>query len=123
MTPNEFKAWFEGYTEAIDRTPTRKQWLRICERVSEISQAATVEYIYSNGLLSRTWWPDWYAVHANPALCRDNLVSTDATFSYNPLSQGMAAFGDHVALGPAADFSFARTLGSEESQRDGDGMS
>ncbi len=36
MTPIEFKAWFEGFTEAMDKLPTAKQWARIKERVSEI---------------------------------------------------------------------------------------
>jgi hypothetical protein len=36
MTPQEFKAWFEGYTEALDDIPTAKQWKRIRTRVAEI---------------------------------------------------------------------------------------
>ena len=42
MTLQEFKAWFEGFTENVgDKTPTAKQWKRICERVGEIDGTAT----------------------------------------------------------------------------------
>lgn len=36
MTPMEFKAWFEGFTESISFTPNAQQWTRIKERVAEI---------------------------------------------------------------------------------------
>jgi hypothetical protein len=36
MTNNEFKAWFEGFTEAMDKAPTQKQWSRIKEKVKSI---------------------------------------------------------------------------------------
>jgi len=35
MTPNEFKAWFDGFTEAFEgRIPTKAQWGRIKDRVA-----------------------------------------------------------------------------------------
>lgn len=30
----EFKAWFEGFTEDMDRAPTAKQWKRIVRRLN-----------------------------------------------------------------------------------------
>jgi hypothetical protein len=36
MTPSEFKAWFDGFTEAFSGVPTKAQWTRIKERVGEI---------------------------------------------------------------------------------------
>ncbi|HKI60729.1 MAG TPA: hypothetical protein VKA31_00400 [Mariprofundaceae bacterium] len=36
MTPLEFKAWFEGFTEAMDGEPTPDQWKKVKRRVSEI---------------------------------------------------------------------------------------
>lgn len=39
MTPTEFKAWFDGYTEAIGGTPSDAQWERIKERVREMNMA------------------------------------------------------------------------------------
>lgn len=57
MTINEFKAWFDGFSEGIKKAPTPKQWERIQERVGEIDGAApTVIYDYPY----RPWWPNWY---------------------------------------------------------------
>ena len=41
MNLSEFKAWFEGFTEAMTKPPTIKQWARITERVSEITSGPT----------------------------------------------------------------------------------
>lgn len=40
MTPQEFKAWFEGFTEAMSGSPTKEQWKRIKARVGEIDDVA-----------------------------------------------------------------------------------
>lgn len=32
MTPSEFKAWFDGFTEALDGVPSKDQWARIKKR-------------------------------------------------------------------------------------------
>ena len=37
MTLQEFKAWFEGFTENLDGTPNAKQWKRIQKRVQDIN--------------------------------------------------------------------------------------
>ncbi len=42
MTPNEFKFWFEGFTESIEKQPTLKQWARIKARVKEINGTSVV---------------------------------------------------------------------------------
>lgn len=36
MKLDEFKAWFEGFTEGMDSTPSEKQWKRIKEQVAAI---------------------------------------------------------------------------------------
>ena len=46
MTPNEFKAWFDGFTEAFDKAPTQRQWARIKARVAEIDGKAVTERVY-----------------------------------------------------------------------------
>ena len=46
MTQAEFKAWFDGFTEAIEKAPTQKQWARIKERVTEIDGKAVTERVY-----------------------------------------------------------------------------
>jgi len=48
MTAEEFKWWFDGYTECIN-IPTPKQWVRIKERVAELGKSPAVfsPYIYT----------------------------------------------------------------------------
>lgn len=53
MTPIEFKAWFDGFIEAIDKQPTQKQWARIKERVAEIDGKPITERVY----VDRYWSP------------------------------------------------------------------
>jgi hypothetical protein len=60
MTPNEFKAWFDGFTEAFDRVPTKAQWARVKERVAEIDGKAVTERVY----LDR-YWPTYVPRYGN----------------------------------------------------------
>lgn len=52
MTPQEFKAWFDGFTEAFDGAPSEAQWGRIKARVSEIDGKPVTERIYVDRYLS-----------------------------------------------------------------------
>lgn len=52
MTPQEFKAWFDGFTEAFSGVPTKAQWARVKERVAEIDGKATTERVYVD-----RYWP------------------------------------------------------------------
>lgn len=36
MTPDQFKAWFEGFCEAIDGSPTPGQWAKIKAKAADI---------------------------------------------------------------------------------------
>jgi hypothetical protein len=55
MTPSEFKCWFQGYTEALEGTPSETQWKRIKARVDEIDGRAITEHVYINRYV-----PNWY---------------------------------------------------------------
>ncbi len=46
MTPGEFKAWFDGFTEAFTGTPTKAQWSRIKARVAEIDGKPVTQTVY-----------------------------------------------------------------------------
>lgn len=52
MKAEEFKAWFDGYTDGIGgKPPTKEQWAKIKKRVSDIDgQTVTREYFYR-------YWP------------------------------------------------------------------
>ncbi len=57
MTPNEFKAWFEGFSEAVDGAPTPAQWQRISEKVALltvgwVSPPVAVPHIIRTGIPS-----------------------------------------------------------------------
>jgi hypothetical protein len=55
MTPQEFKAWFEGFSEGIEGTPTQAQWKKVCERVKAIVPAPPVSY----PVYVERYWPGW----------------------------------------------------------------
>jgi hypothetical protein len=46
MTPQEFKSWFDGFTEALPGVPTKAQWARIKERVGEIDGKPVTERVF-----------------------------------------------------------------------------
>src|SRR4051812_5618302 len=78
MTPNEFKAWFDGFTEAFDRVPTKAQWARVKERVAEIDGKSVTERIY----LDR-YWPTYPPYRSYPYWAACNAVGQSTTFTAN----------------------------------------
>lgn len=69
MTLNEFKAWFDGFTENVSKAPTIKQWARIKERVGEINDVAVTERIYVDRWVTpyRPYWSTYsYWSNASP---------------------------------------------------------
>jgi uncharacterized protein YeaO (DUF488 family) len=73
MTPSEFKAWFDGFTEAFSGVPTKAQWARIKARVAEIDGKPVTERVF----IDRYWppyrpWRDWHytswGATANPTM-------------------------------------------------------
>jgi hypothetical protein len=53
MTLQEFKAWFEGFTENMgDAPPTKLQWARIQARVKEIDGTAITGPVFID-----RYWP------------------------------------------------------------------
>ena len=69
MTPSEFKAWFDGFTEAFEKVPTKAQWARVKERVAEIDGKAVTERVFVDWYLPNHptypwgyYYPPWQAV-------------------------------------------------------------
>lgn len=58
MTPQEFKAWFEGFTEAVDGVPSKAQWKRIKDRVAGIDGRPITERVYVD-----RYWPPAYPLY------------------------------------------------------------
>lgn len=59
MTLNEFKAWFEGFSETMDGAPNEKQWERIKTRVGEINGSAISYPIFVDRYVRP--YRDWYS--------------------------------------------------------------
>lgn len=46
MNLQEFKHWFQGFTEELSGTPNTKQWERIKKRINEINDVAVTLPVY-----------------------------------------------------------------------------
>lgn len=62
MHLSEFKAWFEGFTDGIGGTPSPKQWNKIKERVSQITNDYTPAPVFIRDYV-RPYWPHWYETY------------------------------------------------------------
>lgn len=85
MTPNEFRAWFDGFTEAFDgKVPTKTQWERIKARVAEIDGKPVTERVY----VDRYWptyvktYPSWSPTYTTTT-CGGTGVGAVAGDSYS----------------------------------------
>ena len=104
MTPNEFKAWFDGFTEALTGTPTKEQWKRIKARVAEIDGKTVTYPVYVDRYLpSYPTWP--YRSNSLGGICgsvttytASALPQNSADASYSNTFNSITAMG---ALGRA----------------------
>jgi hypothetical protein len=107
MTLSEFKAWFEGYTEGLDRVPTEKQFDRIKEKVKEID-GAPVTPIYIDRYIEkwphRPFSPGWPYVTTSwgaATLQASNTYVQQADAAYGKASSGFDGHAAMYALGKA----------------------
>lgn len=88
MNLQEFKAWFEGFTESLDRPPNAKQWKRIRAKVDEIDGTVTTERIYIDRYLPR--YPYWWKQPVYPTFTYGGFgIAPASTGSFTSSSQGM----------------------------------
>lgn len=104
MTLQEFKAWFEGYTENITKQPTQKQWARIQERVDEIDGTTITYPVY----VEKYWEPFRYPYFGSPTWAG---TASGGTFTY---TGGETAYNSTVAM---------KSLGRMEALPNNDGKS
>lgn len=45
MTINEFRAWLDGFKEAIGEAPTAEQWAKVLEKVAIVREASVLPYV------------------------------------------------------------------------------
>lgn len=103
MTPQEFKAWFEGFTEAFTGCPTKAQWTRIKARVAEIDGKPITERIYVD-----RYWPTYvktYPSYPLYATCTTTAAGIGGGSSYsltnnasNQIGSGGAVFNSMQAM-------------------------
>lgn len=103
MTPAEFKAWFDGFTEAFTGCPTKAQWGRIKDRVSEIDGKPVTERVYVDRYIDRYWrnyGHPWFLSGQGIGLCaQSGLHNIGQNLSYsNSENQQSAAFNGLTAM-------------------------
>jgi hypothetical protein len=103
MTPVEFKAWFEGFTEALTGVPNKEQWKRIKARVAEIDGTPVTKEVFRD----RYWGPYyhgpwWTTSYTNTVPC-GSMTSTllAQQLSYSRSNQAYASTQAMYALGKA----------------------
>jgi hypothetical protein len=101
MNLNEFKAWFDGFTESLDGAPTEKQWARVKERVAEIVPQATPYPVfvdrYAPGYPYWQWhyYGPYYGTTCGSAVSNSvGSQTTAVSFSSNFSDTLMALFAD-----------------------------
>lgn len=74
MTPAEFKAWFDGFTEAFTGCPTKAQWARIKERVAEIDGKPVTERHFID-----RYWPTYHPYYYSTPTILSGTVTGPTT--------------------------------------------
>lgn len=71
MTINEFRAWLDGFKEAIGAAPTPEQWAKVLEKLETVHQLAPVIPTTAPSLPG---YPQW--VPSTPVWCGPSTSST-----------------------------------------------
>lgn len=91
MTPNEFKAWFDGFTEAFAGCPTKIQWTRIKARVAEIDGKPVTERVYLDRYLPsypvHPSYPYWRYTSNGIGTCQTANLSGALATQYQQAAQ------------------------------------
>lgn len=57
MTISEFRAWLDGFKEAIGEAPTPEQWAKVLQKVSEVREPLPVLPNTQPNILGPYWSP------------------------------------------------------------------
>jgi hypothetical protein len=107
MTPNEFKAWFDGFTEAFTGCPTKAQWTRIKARVAEIDGKPVTHTVYLDRYLpsvpAHPYWRYLTTGGVGVSTCTANLNASQQYSAANSLSnvgisQNALTFNSSLAM-------------------------
>lgn len=99
MTLSEFKAWFEGFSEGIDKAPTEKQFAKIKAKVAEINGAPVTERVYIDRYVrDYRYWQDhvWgtgaYPLTATYGGATGSMSSLDAVGRNDGIGKATAGY-------------------------------
>ena len=99
MTPQEFKAWFDGFTEGLDGAPNEKQWKRIKAKVADINGSPVSYPVYIDRYLlpSRQRYTGIVWDASSGAMAVGGAVSSCNALRTSAASEGTARRADAVA--------------------------
>jgi len=60
MTLQEFKAWFEGFTDGMGDKPNAAQWKKIKAKVAKIDGSVTTYPVFVDRYWPRSWHGPYY---------------------------------------------------------------
>lgn len=109
MNLQEFKAWFEGFTEGMDGPPGERSWARIKEKVKAIKEAPPITrevFIHDYYRPWRRWWGEpYYGSNSNVYLSTCNSGSNPPKYAgtVNVQSVGLSAQAQAMYSAKTAD--------------------
>lgn len=61
MTPVEFRAWLDGFAEAVEGAPTPEQWAKVKAKLAEVKGPAALPAVLKEwpGITPCTTIPGW----------------------------------------------------------------
>lgn len=107
MTLSEFKAWFEGFSEGIDKAPTEKQFAKIKAKVALIDGAVTTYPVFIDRYrtyLDGIWTaPDHYPYRVSYTIGTQQFGAvggglTTGAIWQNSAAAGSQTFDSHAAM-------------------------
>lgn len=92
MNLQEFKAWFEGFTESLEgKPPGPKSWKRIQEKVSLIEESPPV----TRDIFVHEYWHPWRRWFSDPGY-EPHRLGYGSGIGYSSSSSGQMASFDSV---------------------------
>lgn len=104
MTNSEFKAWFDGFTEAMGGIPNKKQWERVKAQVEKIDGTPITERHYVDRYLppwyNRPWYPPYYTSYSANSCAAQANVSNNLGMCQggNTMGDAVQTFNSHTAM-------------------------
>lgn len=96
MTLQEFKAWFDGFTEGMPGTPNKDQWKRIKARVKEINGTAVTYPVFIDRYVHHYPSYPWSTFCVGSTI--DQFQTTIGSANVNVRDDGHSVFNSSQAM-------------------------